>query len=50
MSVLRSVRATPLLWMLDCLRCCWEHTLQKSTPKDVWHCLQNFAASWDRAW
>lgn len=22
----------------------------KSTPKDVWHCLQNFAASWDRAW
>ena len=23
---------------------------QKSTPKDVWHCLQNFVASWDRAW
>lgn len=23
---------------------------QKSTPKDAWHCLRNFAVNWDRAW
>ena len=36
--------------MMDCRHCCWEHTLQKSTPKDAWHCLRNFAVNWDRAW